>query len=99
MKLQIIKQRSRWWGTSAAIILAGIAAMIISAIQSPIHAPLQPSLDFVGGTRLQVELDCTQAGNPGFGARQTCPVDSDFCAQRGSANQVAVWANSKNWRV
>jgi preprotein translocase subunit SecF len=63
MKLQIIKQRSRWWGTSAVIILAGVAAMIISAIQSPIHAPLQPSLDFVGGTRLQLELDCTQAGN------------------------------------
>jgi preprotein translocase subunit SecF len=63
MKLQVIQQRSRWWAISAAIILAGIAAMVISAVQSPIRAPLKPSLDFVGGTRLQLELDCSQAGN------------------------------------
>ncbi|MBD3880211.1 protein translocase subunit SecF [Phormidium tenue FACHB-886] len=63
MKLQVIRQRSRWWAISVALILAGIAAMIVSAVQSPIHAPLKPSLDFVGGTRLQLELDCSQAGN------------------------------------
>lgn len=63
MKLQVIRQRSRWWAISVALILAGIAAMIVSAVQSPIHSPLKPSLDFVGGTRLQLELDCSQAGN------------------------------------
>jgi preprotein translocase subunit SecF len=60
MKLQVIRQRGIWWSISAAIILAGIVAMVISWQQ--IHSPLRPSLDFVGGTRLQLELDCTQAG-------------------------------------
>lgn len=27
------------------------------------HAPLRPGLDFVGGTKLQLELDCSVAGN------------------------------------
>jgi preprotein translocase subunit SecF len=61
MKLQVIKQRSLWWTISAAVILAGIAAMLISWQQ--IKAPLRPSLDFVGGTRLQLELDCTKPNN------------------------------------
>jgi preprotein translocase subunit SecF len=60
MKLQIIRQRGIWWSLSTAVILAGIVAMVISWQQ--IHSPLRPSLDFVGGTRLQLELDCTQAG-------------------------------------
>jgi preprotein translocase subunit SecF len=59
MKLQVIKQRNLWWGISAALILAGIAAMVISWQQ--LGAPLRPSLDFVGGTRLQFELDCTKS--------------------------------------
>jgi preprotein translocase subunit SecF len=58
MKLQVIRQRSLWWAISSAIIISGIIAMIISWNQ--IGAPLRPSLDFVGGTRLQLELDCTQ---------------------------------------
>jgi preprotein translocase subunit SecF len=58
MKLQVIKQRSLWWTISLGVILAGIIAMIISWQQ--IGAPLRPSLDFVGGTRLQLELDCSK---------------------------------------
>jgi preprotein translocase subunit SecF len=58
MKLQVIRQRAIWWTISLAIILAGIIAMVISWNQ--IGAPLRPSLDFVGGTRLQLELDCSQ---------------------------------------
>ena len=58
MKLQVIRQRGIWWSLSTAIILAGLVAMIIS--WQRIHAPLRPSLDFVGGTRLQLELDCSQ---------------------------------------
>jgi preprotein translocase subunit SecF len=58
MKLQVIQQRSLWWTISLAIILSGIVAMGISWNQ--FGAPLRPSLDFVGGTRLQLELDCTQ---------------------------------------
>lgn len=61
MKLHIIRQRSLWWLISSAIILAGIVAMGISWQQTGL--PLRPSLDFVGGTRLQLELDCNQPGN------------------------------------
>ncbi|NJL38240.1 MAG: protein translocase subunit SecF [Leptolyngbyaceae cyanobacterium SM1_4_3] len=58
MKLQVIRQRSLWWTISSVIILSGIVAMVISWNQ--FNSPLRPSLDFVGGTRLQLELDCTQ---------------------------------------
>jgi preprotein translocase subunit SecF len=54
----VIKQRSLWWTISGIIILSGLIAMIISWAQ--IGAPLRPSLDFIGGTRLQFELDCSQ---------------------------------------
>lgn len=60
MKLQVIKQRNIWWAVSTIVILAGIISMVISWKQ--IGAPLRPSLDFVGGTRLQFELDCSKAG-------------------------------------
>ncbi|NJO40310.1 MAG: protein translocase subunit SecF [Cyanobacteria bacterium CRU_2_1] len=72
MKLQVIRQRSLWWAISAAIILSGIVAMIISWQQ--IGVPLRPSLDFVGGTRLQLELDCTQPN--------TCDEPIDLAAVR-----------------
>jgi preprotein translocase subunit SecF len=61
MKLQVIRQRSLWWALSSAVILAGIVAMIISWSQTGL--PLRPGLDFIGGTRLQIELDCTQPQN------------------------------------
>jgi preprotein translocase subunit SecF len=60
MKLQVIRQRGLWWSISALGILAGLVAMLISWQQ--IGTPLRPSLDFVGGTRLQLELDCTKPG-------------------------------------
>lgn len=61
MKLSINKSRSLWWAISLAVILAGIISMVISWQQ--IGAPLRPSLDFVGGTRLQFERDCTNPDN------------------------------------
>lgn len=63
MKLSINKSRSLWWIISSAIILAGIISMLISWQNPNIRAPLRPSLDFVGGTRLQFERDCTKPGN------------------------------------
>jgi len=60
MKLQVIRQRNLWWALSSALILAGLAGMFISWQQ--FGAPLRPSLDFVGGTRLQFELDCSKPG-------------------------------------
>lgn len=61
MKLNIIKQRSLWWSISASIILAGIISMVIST--ATLGSPLRLGLDFVGGTRLQFELDCSKSGN------------------------------------
>ncbi|MBE9213747.1 protein translocase subunit SecF [Plectonema cf. radiosum LEGE 06105] len=61
MKLSINKSRTLWWGISVAIILAGIISMVISWQQ--IGAPLRPSLDFIGGTRLQFERDCSLPNN------------------------------------
>jgi preprotein translocase subunit SecF len=63
MKLSINKSRSLWWTISSAIILTGIISMVISWQNPNIKAPLRPSLDFVGGTRLQFERDCTKPGN------------------------------------
>src|SRR5579883_3140681 len=61
MKLQVIQQRKVWWALSSLLILSGLVAMVISWQQ--FGAPLRPSLDFIGGTRLQVELDCSKPNN------------------------------------
>lgn len=61
MKLNVIKQRRLWWAISAVSILAGLAAMAIS--YATFKSPLLPSLDFVGGTRLQLELACVKQNN------------------------------------
>ncbi|MEH2288468.1 protein translocase subunit SecF [Nostoc sp.] len=58
MKFSVIKRRRLWWTISATLMLVSIVAMVISWQQ--LGAPLRPSLDFVGGTRLQFERDCTQ---------------------------------------
>jgi preprotein translocase subunit SecF len=63
MKLSINKSRNLWWAISSAIILAGLISMAISWQTPNIKAPLRPSLDFIGGTRLQFERDCTKPGN------------------------------------
>jgi preprotein translocase subunit SecF len=57
MKFSVNKQRNLWWGISIALIVASLMSMVISWQQ--IGAPLRPSLDFVGGTRLQLERDCS----------------------------------------
>jgi preprotein translocase subunit SecF len=58
MKLQIIRQRTLWWIISSLVILSGIVAM--GLLWNQVGAPLRPGLDFVGGTRLQLELACVQ---------------------------------------
>jgi preprotein translocase subunit SecF len=58
MKLQIIKQRRLWWSMSIVAITIGLAAMLFS--WSKIGTPLRPSLDFIGGTRIQLSIDCAQ---------------------------------------
>lgn len=61
MEFSVIKQRNLWWLLSGIIIVTGIVGMIIST--NTLGTPLRPSLDFVGGTRLQLELDCSQPKN------------------------------------
>ncbi|MGF1497028.1 MAG: protein translocase subunit SecF [Elainellaceae cyanobacterium] len=61
MKFQVTRRRSLWWSISLALAIGSIIAMLVSWQQ--IGAPLRPSLDFVGGTRLQLELDCTVPNN------------------------------------
>ncbi|MGF1512311.1 MAG: protein translocase subunit SecF [Elainellaceae cyanobacterium] len=59
MKLHISKQRPLWWSISLALIVASLVAMLVS--WQTVGAPLRPSLDFVGGTRLQIERNCDEA--------------------------------------
>lgn len=61
MKLEVIKQRKLWWTISSIAILAGVASMIFSWTQ--FGAPIRPSLEFIGGTRLQLTRDCSVANN------------------------------------
>lgn len=61
MKFSVTKQRSFWWIFSSTLTIAGLIAMIIS--YNTIKAPLRPSLDFVGGTRIQLELACAKQNN------------------------------------
>jgi preprotein translocase subunit SecF len=82
MNLRINKQRKIWWAISASIILTGIIAMIISWNNPNIQAPLKPSLDFIGGTRLQLELDCTQPNS--------CQTPLDLVAVREVLNSQGL---------
>jgi preprotein translocase subunit SecF len=60
MKLHVIERRKTWWLISAIAILASVIAMLVSFAQ--FNAPVRPGLDFVGGTRLQLSLDCSVSG-------------------------------------
>ncbi|MEB3225004.1 MAG: protein translocase subunit SecF [Synechococcus sp.] len=60
-KFSVTKQRVLWWSISAIALVASVLFMGISLQQ--MQAPLRPSLDFVGGTKIQVALDCTVADN------------------------------------
>ncbi len=59
MKLRLSKLRTLCWSLSSLLILLGVMAMAVSWTQ--FQAPLRLGLDFVGGTRLQLERDCSQA--------------------------------------
>ncbi|HIK17623.1 MAG TPA: protein translocase subunit SecF [Leptolyngbyaceae cyanobacterium M33_DOE_097] len=84
MKLQVIRQRGIWWAISALLILAGIIGMGLS--WQKYGSPLKPSLDFVGGTRLQIERDCTQ---PNACQQPISLTDvRDILAQEGLGNST-----------
>ncbi len=58
MKLNLFKWEKLWWSISSLFVVIGIIAMIISWTQ--FQWPLKPGLDFIGGTRLQLQLDCAK---------------------------------------
>jgi preprotein translocase subunit SecF len=58
MTWRVTQYQRLWWGISLAVILVGWVAMGILWVQTGF--PLRPSIDFVGGTRLQLERDCAQ---------------------------------------
>ncbi len=57
----VVKWEKLWWSVSAILCVLSVVAMVVS--YSVIGTPLRPSIDFVGGTRLQLELDCNVPGN------------------------------------
>lgn len=59
--ISIVKKSGLWWGISAIAIVISIGAMLFSL--SSLNAPIRPGLDFIGGTRLQIERDCSVANN------------------------------------
>ena len=70
MKLNVVKQRGTWWFVSGLLILASIAGMALSWAQ--FNGPVRPGLDFIGGTRLQLERSCTDV------SACTDPIDIAF---------------------
>lgn len=77
MRINVIKWERLWWSISALIIAGGIIAMIIS--YTTFKAPLRPGLDFIGGTRLQLQLACAVEG--------TCEQSIDVGEVRDILNQ------------
>ncbi|MGF1604158.1 MAG: protein translocase subunit SecF [Thermosynechococcaceae cyanobacterium] len=61
MKINLTQRRSLWWGISIFFITIGLVAMVLSWQQ--FRSPIRPGLDFVGGTRLQFERDCTKSSD------------------------------------
>ena len=61
MKFGVIKQRRFWWTISGVLILSSLIAIFLS--WQRFNFLVRPGLDFIGGTRLQFELDCTKPKN------------------------------------
>lgn len=61
LQLNVIRQQRLWWTISALVCLVCAIAMALSTVQ--LGAPLRLGLDFTGGTRLELERDCSVAGN------------------------------------
>jgi preprotein translocase subunit SecF len=61
MKFRVTQKQNLWWAISGIAMVASIVAMIFSF--TTLGTPLRPSLDFVGGTRIQIARDCSIANN------------------------------------
>ncbi|MCM1981468.1 protein translocase subunit SecF [Lyngbya confervoides] len=79
MHISLTKQRKTWWAISGLALVLSVIAMGVSWVQ--FQAPLKPGLDFVGGTRLQIERDCS---------------DPQACAQPIPLEEVRSVLSSRN---
>ena len=61
LQLNVIRQQRLWWTVSALTVITCAIAMAVSTVQ--LGAPLRLGLDFVGGTRLELERDCSVENN------------------------------------
>lgn len=73
MKLSVVEKSRLWWSLSLAVILVGLVASGVCFAQT--GAPLRLGLDFTGGTRLQLELDCGPEALATQGDRCDRPID------------------------
>jgi len=86
IKFSVVKWQKLWWSISAILCIAGIVAMIAS--YSSIGNIIRPSLDFVGGTRLQLELDCNVPNN--------CDAEGTLLARALTVNEVREVLEAEN---
>ncbi|XTZ12743.1 MAG: protein translocase subunit SecF [cyanobacterium endosymbiont of Rhopalodia inflata] len=90
MKLHILRWERLWWSISALLIFSGIIAMVIS--YSTFNSPVRPGIDFIGGTRLQLQLVCAE--------EETCDQSIDtgkvreIFVQQGLNGSIQVLENN-----
>ncbi|MBE9203047.1 protein translocase subunit SecF [Synechocystis salina LEGE 06099] len=84
MKLDLFKWEKPAWIASSLLVLISIIAMGISWVQ--FQAPFKPGLDFVGGTRLQLQLECASNDN--------CPAAIDVAKVQNILNGVGLGNSS-----
>lgn len=81
MNLRVVENRRKWWSLSLALTLAG--AIAVAGCFAQFGTPLKLGLDFTGGTKLQLALDCGATAKSGGGAEQ-----ADRCAGPINAETV-----------
>ncbi len=93
IRFSVIKWRGLWWAISGIAIIVSIVAMIISL--TTFNAPLRPGLDFVGGTRLQLERDCSIPNNCGARAIDVTQVRQVLEAQGLGNSGIQLLGDNK----
>jgi preprotein translocase subunit SecF len=86
IKFSVVKWQKIWWSISAVLCIGSILALVISYTST--GNILRPSLDFAGGTRLQLELDCTVANN--------CDAEGTKGARSITVNEVRQVLEAEN---